>query len=640
MKIEEFSLVERNIADEGEPIKMGEWKDGSGMASLATGIYTDGKKYQLKLRPSPRWNDVDSAIAELKRQLRAASGDAADRLESQIKSLEKSREKKNKADAVSDQFLTIKNETFERIRRGGDCLIASREIWKQPINVLGKNGAVFSVEATPWVDDVQVGISDDAMVNLQRDIPRNEQYRIIGTLARALEKLHAQNVLHGDLKIGNTLVVGNEIGRYSAVIIDFDASIMVDKFHNNEYPFKLLTYIVSGTFYGPEMVKYHDACTGGDVETFEEMNKEDISLKSDIFSLGCTIYEILFGRADNMANRIPFKNAAGDLWDSVSYGEAELAGFKPDCSREPNGAEMDELLKIMLPWMLDADPNRRPTAKQVALAFEAGNFENMPDEVKNAMPPELMPFDASAPWESDNIEITPKAGYSVKRNPRREGMYFVISDDGFRINCNAKRLISDGYAKRIGGGGEEVAPTMDNTAFWPEHAEMVPAGVTKLPKGITRAGKPYYMTKDGGVTKMLTIRDLKEGGYLASEDELSTPWPGDNVGGKFKFKEAYVGKIIRNVKKGVGHYIIKDAFGNMLATKQQLLMNGYASEGVKISPAWNGDNITFNEDNLPADLDSITRDTFYGAGHYVFTFKDGKKKYLNISDMRSSGYIL
>ncbi len=239
----------------------------------------------------------------------------------------------------------------------------------------------------------------------------------------------------------------------------------------------------------------------------------------------------------------------------------------------------------------------------------------------------------NTPWPEDNIEFIPREGYLIQRVPTSKPYYMVddLNSSAPPFVCKATVLVNRRLAR--------VKPEdhSQDYLFWPDHG--MPAGA-RLPAGITRARYPYYSVDVGRHRVMKTIDELKSGAYLATVEELQSPWTEDNPTGKFKFVAKYKGLIKRNYKKGPGHYTVAERSGGYgYYNKAQLIALGYATEGAVLPQPWDRDNITFIPENIPDNVGKISRDTFKGFGNYEIHFSDGKIKYVTVQDLRDLGYI-
>lgn len=140
-----------------------------------------------------------------------------------------------------------------------------------------------------------------------------------------LEYLHAQGIIHRDIKPDNCLVTEDDVLK----IVDFGVSEMFDK----EGEMKTAKSAGSPAFMPPELcVAKHGHVSGR---------------AADIWSMGCTLYCLLFGR-------IPFeKQGMIDLYQAIRMDSLE---FESECSDE---------LKELLQSLMEKDPQKRITMDQL-----------------------------------------------------------------------------------------------------------------------------------------------------------------------------------------------------------------------------------------------------------------------------------
>ena len=127
-------------------------------------------------------------------------------------------------------------------------------------------GLVFYV--MPYVKDRSLRERLDREARL----PLEEVTRIAGEVASALDRAHGEGILHRDIKPGNILLVGNY-----AVVADFGiATALQDTEHGMTRAGAVLG---TGTYMSPE----------------QAADSTDIDGRSDLYSLACTVYELLAG---------------------------------------------------------------------------------------------------------------------------------------------------------------------------------------------------------------------------------------------------------------------------------------------------------------------------------------------------------
>ncbi|KAF1946967.1 Pkinase-domain-containing protein [Clathrospora elynae] len=140
-----------------------------------------------------------------------------------------------------------------------------------------------------------------------------------------LEYLHAQGIIHRDIKPDNCLITEEDVLK----IVDFGVSEMFDK----EGEMKTAKSAGSPAFMPPELcVAKHGQVSGR---------------AADIWSMGCTLYCLLFGR-------IPFeRHGMIELYESIRSDPLE---FESECSAE---------LKELLQRLMEKDPKKRITMEEI-----------------------------------------------------------------------------------------------------------------------------------------------------------------------------------------------------------------------------------------------------------------------------------
>lgn len=114
---------------------------------------------------------------------------------------------------------------------------------------------------------------DGLTLDRHREIPFEGKIKIIRDIAVALQQCHERNIVHGDIKEENIMIVPPKYGGWSAILIDFDLAYDVQESSN-----------VSGTYYymPPEMFL-----------SFIDFKKRKFDQTRDLWSFGVLIHDLL-----------------------------------------------------------------------------------------------------------------------------------------------------------------------------------------------------------------------------------------------------------------------------------------------------------------------------------------------------------
>jgi hypothetical protein len=205
------------------------------------------------------------------------------------------------------------------------------------------------------------------LIAARRVLPVDDVARMGGQIAAALSAAHDAGIVHRDVKPANVLLGGDGIAK----LTDFGISRAVGD------GTVTATGVLAGTpaYLAPEIAQGQD---GG--------------FPSDVFSLGSTLYTAVEGRPPFGLNDNPIA-----MLHRIATSELD-----PPRSAGP--------LTGALEWMLDRDPLRRPTARQVeqALAELAAATELTPTPVPAPTPtPASAPTPAPTPAPTETLTVPP-----------------------------------------------------------------------------------------------------------------------------------------------------------------------------------------------------------------------------------------
>ena len=159
-------------------------------------------------------------------------------------------------------------------------------------------------------------------------LPHDKAVQIARQLCAGLAAAHERGVLHRDLKPANIMIDG----RGHARITDFGLAGLFDEFHDDE--------IRAGTplYMAPE-----------------QRDGKEVTLRSDLYSLGLVLFELFTGKSANDAREFASQSAS----DTQTSGTLATAA----------GEEIDSAVQLVLRRCLQTDPRRRPpSALTVAAA--------------------------------------------------------------------------------------------------------------------------------------------------------------------------------------------------------------------------------------------------------------------------------
>ncbi|XP_055354626.1 uncharacterized protein LOC129600206 isoform X2 [Paramacrobiotus metropolitanus] len=160
----------------------------------------------------------------------------------------------------------------------------------------------------------------------------NKVAQLVACIARGLEFLHENNIIHGDLKPGNILVAVAEGGRRKLLISDLDDFVQMQG--NVTCSADISQMRGTKRYMSPEMLK-----------KFSQAETDSPGRKTDIWSLGCIILEmdqissgvleIQLVKDGNVVN-------AGDNLSNDQYAIKIMDGYMPVVGggNAPNSADL------------------------------------------------------------------------------------------------------------------------------------------------------------------------------------------------------------------------------------------------------------------------------------------------------------
>lgn len=207
-----------------------------------------------------------------------------------------------------------------------------------------ENGEASLFDIIEEIRETQLNQTNDGEIRL-RPLPADKILRVIESIASALDYLHTVKcILHGDLKSANILVAGD----YEAVkLCDFGVALTMNKDGIVDNP--------RSQYIGTEPWS-----------ALEAIQDDTITSKTDIFALGCVIFEML-------ALDTPHSDKLMDIDDDDDCDESyDDSAYQESIGHRPNLPEhldilddsYEPVLSLFYACTMD-DPDKRPSAKLI-----------------------------------------------------------------------------------------------------------------------------------------------------------------------------------------------------------------------------------------------------------------------------------
>jgi serine/threonine protein kinase len=254
---------------------------------------------------------------------------------------------------------------------------------------------------------------------------------ILMTIAKSVQILHREKIVHGDLKPDNILIKETVPNIFTAKLIDFDNSY----FSGN--PLEVFDDIVGDlTYYSPEMAMFIDK------DISSGISLDMLKTNSDIFSLGIIFYQYITGKLPFINKKYKTPYAAVLDNEKICFPSGFPDKLKSlltqmvnkDFEKRPNINEVfNELKKIYddpsyIPGIILIDPPPpKPEPKSKRKLIIGEGFSTSSDTSKTEPPPESSPKTGSrlrgtglgasssdSKMDSPPLEIPPKTGSRLR----------------------------------------------------------------------------------------------------------------------------------------------------------------------------------------------------------------------------------
>ena len=343
---------------------------------------------------------------------------------------------------------------------------------------------VYDHHWTEFTEYIDGALPEEQYATVINGLDENEKLLVLKIAIGALQTIHGQKIVHGDLKLTNIMLVKNSMGHLVSKIIDFDGA-----FFEDDVPLESITGTVD--YYSPELAIY----SSNDDPAFREKISKMITTKSDMFTMGLILHEYLTGekpKPDHLTSSLQKMEDSGKFifpWQVLlvnDKGEEKSQLVISDRIKEP-------AYVALISDMLNPEPTRRPSAVEVLSRL---NNKTVPIETDT--------------WPEHHISILLSAakeklvGLRKTEIPTKEERvlhaYEIVQLDGRRYVKSEAELISMGVASPAEKYDD---PRPEDGIRWNMDA-LKKAFISVLPESSGR----YRLTDRHGKTRIMTVSQL------------------------------------------------------------------------------------------------------------------------------------
>lgn len=323
------------------------------------------------------------------------------------------------------------------------------------INVAGVHQIGFTENNQPFfVMDLLEGLTLEDYIE-KRQLELIDFKSVFIQVAKGIHHAHSKGIIHRDIKPSNIILTTDEDGKILVKIVDFGIAVFADE--NGPDSNKLTrTGVIIGTphYMSPEQIE-----------------AKPLTVSSDIYSLGCVMYEILTGNA-------PFSGASAHA-TMVLHMSAEPEPIKTSdlLMKTPDG-----VTDVVMRCLKKKASERYASAKDIATALENLNFlpelcEEIPFKTNKSPAPDAV--SAVQKPAGDKLEMS-----SAKAEPGSISRPDVIEEESKKVKL---KVVEDSKNTRALTNTDETNPNLSDFEKPSATAEGTKNTISQNTNAITQA---------------------------------------------------------------------------------------------------------------------------------------------------------